>query len=450
MPGPDQVAVAALARACGEDAFQFLGQLVRQYGDIVRYPTSYGDVYLFNHPQQVHEILHRENYTRTGLIKLVLGEGLLSSDGPYWREQRRQAQPHFQPDRIAAFGPLIGEEIALFTSQWRGRAERGEAFDVSREMARLTLRIVVRALFSTDLDRENDELCDAITFLIRDLGSISRTLFGSSMQVNHNRNQHFDEAIKVVDRIVYKIIDDRQSLASQPDDLLTRFLRGHDPQTGKSLDRRQLRDEVVTILISGHETTALILSWAWVLLSQNPAARDRLQDEVDRVLKGTMPRVQDLERLPYTRMVLQESMRLYPPVWFIFRKAIRDDVVGGYQIPGGAPVLVSPYLVHRHEAIWSQPEAFDPLRFAPEQAAARPRYAYFPFGGGRHTCLGERFALMEGIMILAAVAQRFDVNLVPDHPVEPEPALTLRQRHGVQVALLERAMTGADDGDKGP
>jgi cytochrome P450 len=252
------------------------------------------------------------------------------------------------------------------------------------------------------------------------------------------RNARVAEALDSINQFVYRIIDDRIRADHKPNDLLSVLLAArHD----SALNRRQLRDEVVTMLISGHETTALILSWTWYLLSQDPEVEDRLIDEVDRVLAGRMPDVDDLPRLPYCRMVLDESMRLYPPVWYIIRQTIRDDEVGGVRLPARSTVVVSPYVVHRHPSYWEDAERFDPERFQPERCAARPRYAHLPFGGGKHTCLGNHFALMEGVIAIARVLQRFRVRLVPGQLVEPHPVLTLRQRYGLQATVQPRSPT---------
>lgn len=258
------------------------------------------------------------------------------------------------------------------------------------------------------------------------------------MKISPQRNSRFQQALQTLNGVVYRLIEERRALPDKPRDLLSNLLAARDAQNGDALSDLQLRDEVVTILIAGHETTALTLAWAWHLLTQDLSAMRRLQSEVDQVLQGRLPTMNDLPRLPWSEMVLNETMRLYPPVWVMVRKAVEDDEIAGYPIPAGAFVLVSAYTTHRHPDFWPQPEQFDPERFSPEKTQQRPIYAHFPFAGGRHLCLGLRFALIEGQMILAALAQRFELHALPNHAVVPQPVLTLRQQQGLLLKIEKR------------
>jgi cytochrome P450 len=251
-------------------------------------------------------------------------------------------------------------------------------------------------------------------------------------------NRRGGKAIAKLDRIVTRIIDNRRRSGEERNDLLAMLLAARDAETNAAMDDRQLRDEMVTFLVAGHETTAVALSWTWYLLSQNPDAERRLHAEVDEVLGDRLPTVDDLKDLPYTRMVLEESMRLYPPVWATSREPYEDDEVGGVRLPAGTTVTLSQYVTHRDPAFWPEPERFDPERFNPERSAERPEYAYFPFGGGPRRCVGQQFAMMEGQIALAMISRRLRLRLVPGHPVEPDPILTLRPRHGVAVTLQSR------------
>jgi len=263
-------------------------------------------------------------------------------------------------------------------------------------------------------------------------------MFAMPERIPTPRNRRFLVARRKLDEAVYRLIAGRRRSGEDTGDLLSMLLAARDEETGEGMSDRQLRDEVVTILIAGYETTADALAWTWYLLGTHPEAGARLHAELAAVLAGRVPAVEDLPQLPYTRMVLQEAMRLYPPAWGLLRQAREDDEIRGYRIPARARIVISQYVVHRHPGFWEEPEQFDPERFAPGRAASRPPFAYFPFGGGQRMCIGNNFAMMEAQLILATVAQRYRLDLVPGHPVEPEPLITLRPRHGVLVTLHDR------------
>lgn len=249
------------------------------------------------------------------------------------------------------------------------------------------------------------------------------------------RNRRINAAIHTLDAIVQGLIQERRQRAIERGDVLSLLLLARDEETGQGMSDQQVRDEVMTLLFAGHETTSNLLAWTWFLLATHPEVEQRLQAELDAVLGGRLPTVEDLAHLPYGHRVLEETLRLYPPAWSLARKALVDDKVGGYVLPASTIILMSPYVTHRHPAFWEEPERFDPDRFTPERVAVRPRYAYFPFGGGPRQCIGNTFALMEAHLILATVAQRYRLRLVPDHPVEPQALLTLRPRDGLPMLL---------------
>jgi cytochrome P450 len=259
------------------------------------------------------------------------------------------------------------------------------------------------------------------------------------MNIPTPRNRRLRNAIQVLDKIVYGFIEQRRRGEGDRNDLLSRLMSARDPETGEAMDDRQLRDEVMTMFLAGHETTANALTWSWYLLSQHPASRERLEAELLGSLDGKSPGVEDLPKLPFTAMVLKESMRLYPPAWLIARSAAKDDVIGGARIEAGTFVFVCPYMTHRHPAFWEDPERFDPERFAPGKDAERPRFAYFPFGGGPRQCIGKDFALIEAELAIAAVAQRYRLELLPGHPVVAQPMITLRPKHGMQMRVHARS-----------
>lgn len=431
-----------LQRARNKGPLSFLLTLTQEYGDVVQYSSAYGPIHLVNHPHYVGHVFQDKNYSRTRLLSLALGDGLITSEGAYWRSQRRLAQPAFHHQFISKFDALVTDAAIAMLRRWHAIAGTDQPVEVPTEMMRLTLGIIGNALFGVDLSGEAQILAEAITTIVEDLGRMGRTLFGSEYNVSPMRDRQFKTAMEIVDRIVYSIIDKRRRENNQAGDLLSRLLCGRDEETGEALSDRQLRDEAVTMLVAGHETTANMLAWTWYLLSEHPSIERRLQTELATVLEGRVPSFQDLPKLHYNRMVLQESLRLYPPVWFISpRTPLADDVIGGYLIPANSRVVVSPYAMHRHLSYWQNPEQFDPERFSPERSKGRPHYAFCPFGGGHHLCLGNNLAMMEGELILATIVQRYQLRLCAGHPVEPDPLVTLRHRYGLPMTLHARSTT---------
>jgi cytochrome P450 len=309
-------------------------------------------------------------------------------------------------------------------------------------MMRLTLRIIGQALFTVDLDDESDTVGQAFTTVLTLLGSYLYLPF-PPLSVPTPRNQRMKASIRTLNAVVHRMITQRRQRQVEREDLLSMLLAAQDQETGEGMSDQQVRDEVLTLLFAGHETTANAFTWAWYLLSQHPAVERRLHAELDEVLGNQVPSIEHLSRLPYTRMVIEETLRLYPPGAMLMRHAIAADVIGGYTIPAGSLVFLSPYVTHRHSDYWDEPEVFNPERFTPERVAAHHRYAYFPFGGGPHLCIGNHFAMMEAQLVLATIAQRYRLHLVPGQRVEPQVVTTIRPRDGLQMTLQRRAQTAA-------
>lgn len=376
--------------ATQRDPLNFLLDLTTQYGDLVRYETAYGASYLVNDPEHIGRVLGNANYPRGSLLTMVLGDGLLASEGDYWRRQRRMVQPDFHHHRIAEFAPVMTGATLRMLERWRQCASNDEPVELASEMARLTLDIIIEALFSGDLKEQAEILREAVTPLMMDIGSIVCTQFGAPLSISRSRNERFQETLQRVDRIVYSAIRERRQCPGAGADLLSLLLSVRD-ENGEGLDDLQVRDEVVTFVFAGSETSSIMLGWTWYLLGLHADVERRLKAELDAVLGERTPDFRDLFELRYTRMVIEESMRLYPPVWSIFRQATEDDMLGAYRVTAKASMVVSPYTIHRHPRYWPDPDRFDPERFTPEVSAARPRNAYLPFGGGRHVCLGKPF-----------------------------------------------------------
>jgi cytochrome P450 len=448
-PGPRGYPWLGVLPQMRRDSLGFLSAMVRTYGDIVALPFGPVRIYLLCHPEQVAYVLqgHAHNYGKSRFsaqVRPLLGQGLATSDGALWRTQRRLVQPAFHRERLAGLAETITTATHAMLARWAPHAATGTPLDMLAEMTRLTGEVIVRALFGTALPEAvgRTMFADFATvtgYLRRHM--LTLTPWGAWLPTPGRRQFH--AALARLDHLVGQHIQARRQQGGDHGDLLALLLAARDPATGAGMAPQQLRDEVMTLLFAGHETTALALTWTWDLLARHPAVAERLRRDVAAVLAGRMPTVADLPHLPYLRMVLEEALRLYPPAWMIARAARADDVIGGYPIPAGTTVFLSPYLTHRHPDVWPEPERFDPERFGAERAAARPPGAYFPFAAGPRACLGAPLAMLEAQLIVAQVIQAYDVALVGGQPVVPQPRLTLRPRHGVPMVVRGRPAAAA-------
>ena len=439
-PGPRGHFLLGNVREIQRDSIGFNTAMARQYGDVIRVRVITWPTYMVFHPDDVKRVLqeNNRNYSKdvynVNLLKPLLGQGLFTNDGTSWLHQRRLMQPAFHRKRLADFGTLMTSTTVATLEQWHSSAEHDRPLDIAEEMMRLTLRIVGEALFTIDLSNEADSVGQAFT-AVRTL--LSDYVFNPFPPLGFPtpRNRRLQAAIRSLDSVVQVIINERRKHNTDTGDLLSMLMLARDEETGEGMNDRQLRDEVMTLLLAGHETTANALTWTWYLLSQYPDVERRLHAELDDVLGGNLPTVEHLPNLQYTHMVIEEALRLYPPVLGFGRKAIGEDVLGGYYVPANTNIWLSPYVTHRHPDFWENPEVFDPERFSPERSANRPHFAHFPFGGGPRLCMGSNFAMMEAQLILATIAQCYRLKLVPGHVVEPEVLLTLRPRNGLPMTL---------------
>lgn len=415
----------------------FLEKAARECGDIARFRLAHRNAYLLNHPDWIEEVLvtQQANFTKSRMLdraRVILGDGLLTSEGDFHRRQRRLVQPAFYRERIAGYANTMVECAVRAAKEWQS----GSVVDVSTAMTRLSMSIVARVLFSSDIDSDADEISSALSELFE---LFETMLMPFSQWLPAARR--IRRARKRLDAIVYKMIAERRAAGRDSGDLLSTLLLSRDKDAGSGADsaaltETQVRDEVMTILLAGHETTANALTWTWYLLSQNPEALAKLHTELDSVLGPRLPSFDDFSRLRYTEAVLAETLRLYPPAWAIGRLPRQDFSIGEYAIPAGSIVLMSPWVVQR-DARWFS----EPLKFAPERwqdGASRPKFAYFPFGGGARTCLGERFAWMEGVLVIAVLAQQWRLRMASDQAIDFKARITLRPRHPVRM-IVERA-----------
>lgn len=442
-PGPSGHPIIGVLREVRRDPIRLFMEVARDYGDVVRFRAGPKIVHLLRKPDHVRHVLQENNrvYGRQTpgyeKLSLALGQGLVTSEGELWKRQRRIAQPAFHRERIAHFAAKMTRATEGMLARWEDRPE-GQPLDVAIEMMRLTLEIVSMTIFSIDVREEVDRVGNAVTIVLRYIVDRVTSILGFFEEIPTPANRKFKQALAQLDDFIFRAICARRESGADPGDLLSMLMQAKDEETGQGMSDQLLRDELVTMFGAGHETTANALTWTFYLLSTHPAVERKLQEELASVLGGRAPDLADLERLPYLRWVIKESMRIFPPVWTIGRNAIEDDSIDGYLIPKGSIVMASPYVTHRHPGLWPNPEGFDPERFGTAEVAALPRFAYFPFGGGPHQCIGNNFALMEAELVLATVLSRFRLDLVPGYPVDMEPTITLRPRHGMSMVLRHR------------
>ena len=412
--------------------------LADTYGDIAHYKLGHHHIVFINHPEYIREVLvvQNDNFIKERTVqrsKMLLGEGMITAEGARHRTQRLTAQPAFHRQRIAEYAGVIVEEAVHIRDSWRG----GEQRDILADMMHLTLNVVARTLFATDLRQEVFELAAAIN---RIMGLYNFLIMLPAAEwLVHFRPPGlaaFVRARNRIDAVVYRMIDAHQRSGVDRGSLLDLMLAASPANDENS--RRELRDQVITIFLAGYETVANALSWTWYLLSQNQDCELKCHGEVDEVLAGNPPTFEDLPGLRYTENVLAESLRLYPPAWAMGRYARNDFALGDFFLPARTTVLISQFVTHRDPRFFPDPLRFDPDRFTAEAKAARRKFTYFPFGAGARQCIGESFACMEGVLILAALAQKWRLKLVPGHPVEPQPLITLRPKYGMRMVVESR------------
>jgi cytochrome P450 len=430
-PGPrGSLMLGSLPEIRRDNVHAFLGAWGR-YGDTVRFrgPMT---LYLLAHPDAVKQVLqdNAANYPRPPFVRdrlqAIVGGGLVGAEGAGWVRSRRMSQPAFRRHSLAGYGTLFAEATGKVLDSWAGMAESGRALEVESEMVRVSLANLAASLFRTDWRRDIDRVGPAVAGILADANS-RLTSVVDTHRLPLPSTRRFDRRLELLDSILYPLIAERRR-SPGGEDLVSMLVEAHDQETGARLTDKQVRDETISFFIAGHATIASALTWTWYLLSTHPECWRRLRAEVDEVLGGRPPGVADLPRLRYTTMVVQETMRLYPPVYLVLRRALADDQVGRYRIPAGTNIALCPYVTHRHPEFWDNPEGFEPERFTPEPSGRRHRMAFFPFSGGPRRCIGEGFALLQVPMVVAMVAQRYRLTLLPGRPAEVEAAVTLRPR----------------------
>jgi len=415
------------------------------YGDLVRFRFGPITAHLVSSPAGANHVLaeNNKNYGKNtrgfDQLRLILGNGLLTSQGDFWKRQRRLAQPAFHRNRIAGFAASMVRAAEQCSVRW---AEEPGPIDVHAEMMRLTLQIVGETLLGFDPTSAAVEVSQALDFLLHLANDRMTRLFPLPIKLPTAEHRQLRASLAQLDKVVLRVIAERRAASGkasdESSDLISMLMQARDVDTGEAMTDAQLRDEAMTIFLAGHETTANALTWTFFLLSRHPSVEREVSAELQRELGGRSPTAADLPRLRYTKMVLEEAMRLYPPAWIISRSVIDDDEIDGCLIPAGSIIFASPYVIHRHPGVFENPEGFDPERFAPERLQALPKGAYFPFGGGPRQCIGNGFAIMEGQLLLATLLQKFRLDLVPGYLAQPVPSVTLRPKHGMPMNLHPR------------
>lgn len=416
---------------------------VEEMGDFYRIPFFFRQIFVTTDLDAIAHVLQKnqKNYVKSTAyrhLRLALGNGLVTSEGEFWRRQRRLAQPAFYKSQLEELFKKMTDTALGYLRELNQKAASGEAFDAAEVMMGITAGIVLKTLFSAENPTNIDEMyrimVDAQDYIVH------RTIRPHLLPFNYlnGRHRRFKKDMDWFDSHIYRLIEERQGQADPPNDLLTMLLSARDEETGEAMTSRQLRDEAVTLFAAGHETSSNALAWTIYLLASHPEVLEKLRLELDSVLSDRTPAFEDLRRLTYTSQVIQEGMRLYPPGFAIGREPVEDDEILGEKVPAGSVVFISIGALHRHPKHWERPNDFYPEHFEPEREKERPRLAYMPFGAGPRMCIGNHFAMMEMQLLLALLVRHFDFEIDKNHPVEPEPLITLKPKHGILMRLKKR------------
>ena len=439
-PGPKGSPLMGVMRDFNRDQLGFIEHCRHEYGDIVWMRFLYVPALFLYHPDDIEYVLvtNAKNFIksmslRSNFFQRLVGNGLLTSQGEEWKRQRRLSQPAFHRERVASYGQVMVAYANRLTAKW----QNGENRDVHPDMMRLTLEIVVQCLFSADVSNDVDDVGATLKELVKPFAAQATLGWILNNRLPTPAHLRFHALARKIDNVVYRIISERRASGEDKGDLLSMLLAARD-EDGSQMNDRQLRDEVMTSFLAGHETTALTLAWSWYLLGDHPEVEKKFHAELDEVLGGRTPTIADLSRLKYTEQMAKESMRLYPPAFGLGREAIDDCEIGGYRVPAGTQVFMFQWATHRDPRFYDEPAAFRPERWTEDFIEQLPKYAYFPFGGGPRVCIGASFAMMEVILCLATIGQKFRLELDQDHPVSIYPAMSLRPKDGIKVVIRNR------------
>lgn len=438
IPGPRGLPLLGVMPEMVSDMLGLFTKTAREYGGITQFKLLNSTYLLVTNPDYVKYILqdNYRNYIRGRSVetgRVLLGNGLPLIDGDYWLRERRLLQPAFHRERLGTLAASVRDVIDSFLQTWERKARDKQAIDMDHEMMRLTLTVIVKSMFSADIDDKIESLSHAFNVASKFMLWRSQQMWAPPLSVPVPRNVEYNRALKVLNDTIYPLITEARK--NPKDDLLGMLLAMRDQGTGEGMTDQQARDEVVTIFFAGHETTAACMTWLFYLLSQHPDVEEQLRAEIKSVLNGRAPTFAELPRLTYMQQVIHETLRLYPAAYLFAREAVTEDTIDGYPIPAKTLIFITPYITHRDPNYWPDPERFDPQRFMPENLASRPGHVYYPFGEGPHLCIGKNFALTEMQLILAITLQRFKLRLVPDQIIALRPEATLRSKNGLKMIV---------------
>lgn len=437
-PGPRKDIIGGHLLSMRRDVLGFLSNNM-QYGDLTHIKFLKYDAYQLNHPDLVGQVLTKDNaiwhksvvYKHS--LKDYLGTGLINSDGDYWRRQRKLMQPAFHINRISAYAETMVNYAQRMLNDWQD----GEVRDIAEDMMQVTLYVVGKTLFDTDLRTEAGRVSEALDYMLEDIIDASQTVIQLPDWIPTPRRIRRRQTVELLNQVVMPMIEARRASGEDTGDLLSMLLMAKD-ESGKGMSDEQLRNEALTLVLAGHETTANTLTWTMYLLSQNPDIAEKLQEEINSVIGNRLPTLADLKNLTYTEAVIKESMRIYPPVWSVARQAREATQLGDYPIGKYATAVIPIWTVHHDERWYPNPWSFEPERWLDDRVDAVPRYTYLPFGGGPRICIGNSFAMMEAQLILVSILQQFKLTHVEGHQVVPEPLVTLRPKYGMKMRLEKR------------
>ncbi|MDX2248859.1 MAG: cytochrome P450 [Bacteroidia bacterium] len=440
--GPKGLPLLGVLPGLIKNPFEYLVKTGQTYPGIVKLPVLGLNLYLVTEPEQVRHILvgNQRNYWKgpmLGRAKFLLGNGLATSEGEFWKNQRRLMQPAFAHQKIATLAGDVTARILRMLDEWE-ISFQNKPFLADREMLKLTMDISAHSMFGESIgSKEGQELGMAVNKLQQHLNYRVFTFFLPESFPLPGATTAL-QILKRLDDMAYRLIRQRREKPTQKNDLLNLLLEMKDEDTGEGMSDRQLRDEIITLFVAGYDTTSMGLAWAWHLLSQHPEIEEKFHREIDTVLNGRIPTFEDYPKLEYTRRIFQEALRYYPPVWIFFRTNFEADIIDDYAIPENSPILLCPYVTHRNPAYWETPEIFNPDHFLAEKVRDRPKFAFFPFGGGGRQCIGEGFAYMKAVFTLAMIGQKYRLKSVPGHKVKPHSAPGLQPKYGIKMTLEAR------------
>jgi cytochrome P450 len=435
-PGPKGLPLLGVTNQVRKDPLGFFARVATEYEGLCAVPVGTEKLYLLNSPETLKHVLvsNWRNYRKSDFydkLRPMFGHSIVTAEGDYWRRQRQLMKPAFHRTSMQRIGQVMRTATASKIAAWRDRPA-GQTFNMSTEMTELSLAIVMESLFTADAKGRTDAIADAVDTMIE---VCERRVWAFPDFHDRPVSPFYwrqRRARAALDEIVFDIVEHRIRTGDAGSDLLGMLLGAKDPETGEAMTHLQLRDEITTLIVNGHESTANAAVWVFYVLAQYPEIEAKVRDEIDRVCGSATPTDEDLRKLSYQHMVIEEVMRLYPPAWTVSRTAIEDDVIDGYEIPAGTNMMVSPFVIHRNPRYWPDPERLDPMRFSPEQQENRPKFAYIPFAGGPRNCIGAGFAMMELQIIVTMLLQAFRTKMAPQPPVERETIISLRPKGGIQ------------------